>query len=388
MRKIFLRNKNLISPHQQSADFVELFFDLVFVYAITRITSLTANNFDTQHVLQSLLIFWLIWWAWTQFTWALNAANTKFAEVRLIVLIATGVAFVMASSTSFAFTDGVLWFAIPYILIRIIGLAFYIRVTTNLDGQRTAVIVFALLSLTGLIAVLVGAMVEPSLRVFFWIGAIFLDMLAGFIGGKAEGWNLRAKHFGERHSLIVIIALGESLIVIAAAVSGQERSIDLMLAGGLAVLITCLLWWSYFSWISEYLEDKLAKKTGSDQAKTARDTYSFMHFLIISGIVGIAIGFEKILHHPHDLLSVSVAFALGIGYLLFIGFSLAAVWRTGKIVLLPRLLILIISLIGIFLSIGYSPIVALVIISLSIALINFIEWNKCKTVHYTQSKKN
>ena len=103
MRKIFLPGKNLVSPTEQSADFVELFFDLVFVYAITRITSLTAHHLDIAHVIQSALIFWLIWWAWTQFTWALNAANTKIAEVRMMVLIATGVAFVMASSADYAF---------------------------------------------------------------------------------------------------------------------------------------------------------------------------------------------------------------------------------------------------------------------------------------------
>ena len=378
MRNILLRSKNLVSPSEQSADFVELFFDLVFVYAITGITSLTANNFDTEHVLQSLLIFWLIWWAWTQFTWTLNAADTKIAEVRLIVLIATGVAFVMASSTDFAFTEGVMWFAVPYVVIRIIGLALNIRVTTNLDGQRSAAIGFALVSITGLVAVLAGAMVNPSLRIIFWLGAILLDMLAGFIGGRAEGWSLRSKHFGERHSLIVIIALGESLIVAATAVVGQERSQDLMLAGGLAVIVTCLLWWSYFSWISDFLEEKFSKKSGSDQAKTGRDAYSFMHFLIISGIVGIAIGFEKILHHPHDLLKVPVAYALGIGYMLFIGFSITAVWRTSKIVLLPRLLILIISLIGIVLSVGHSPLMILGIISISLILINFIEWKKCR----------
>lgn len=377
MRNIFLRSKNLVSPFEQSADFVELFFDLVFVYAITRITSLTAHHLETEHVLQSLLIFWLIWWAWTQFTWALNAANTRIAEVRLIVLFATGVAFVMASSTDFAFTEGVMWFAIPYVVIRIIGLVLYIRVTTNLDGHRSAVIGFALLSLTGLIAVLAGAMVNPSLRTIFWLGAILLDMLAGFIGGRAEGWSLRAKHFGERHSLIVIIALGESLIVAATAVSGQEHTEELILAGGLAVIVTCLLWWSYFSWISDYLEEKFSKKSGSDQAKTGRDAYSFMHFLIICGIVGIAVGFEKILHHPYDLLKEPVAYALGIGYMLFIGFSLAAVWRTSKVVLLPRLIILIISLIGIVLSVGHSPLLVLGIISTSLILINFIEWNKC-----------
>lgn len=381
MRKIVFGNKNLVSPADQGADFVELFFDLVFVYAITRITSLTANNLTVENVLQSLLIFWLIWWAWTQYTWALNAANTKIAEVRLTVLIATGVAFVMASATDLAFTDGVLWFAVSYVAIRIIGLALYIRVSTNSNGHRSAVMGFALVSVTGLIAVLAGALVNPSLRIIFWSAAILLDLFAGFIGGRAEGWNLRAKHFAERHSLIVIIALGESLIVAATAVGGQELSKDIILAGGLAVIFTCLLWWSYFAWINEFLEENFSKKSGSDQAETGRDTYSFIHFLIICGIIGIAIGFEKILHHPHDPLPVPVAYALGTGYLLFICFSTAAVWRTSKVILLPRLFILFISLMGIVFSAGQSPLLILGIISISLGIINFLEWNKCRKKH-------
>lgn len=378
MRKIFLPNKNLASPTEQSADFVELFFDLVFVYAITRITFLTAHHLDIAHVIQSALIFWLIWWAWTQFTWALNAANTKITEVRMMVLIATGVAFVMASSADYAFNDGVMWFALPYIVIRIIGLALYIRVTNNQNGQRSAVVGFALISIAGLIAVFAGAMVDPSLRIIFWFGAILLDMLAGFIGARADGWNLLPKHFVERHGLIVIIALGESLIVAATAVSGQERSLDLIIVGGLAVIVTCLLWWSYFSWLSEYLEEYFSKKTKADQAKLGRDAYSFMHFLIVCGIVGVAVGFEKILQHPHELLSIPVALALGCGYVLFIGFSAASVWRTSKLVLLPRLLILIFSIIGIALSVGHPPIFSLIVISISLVLINFIEWKKCQ----------
>jgi low temperature requirement protein LtrA len=379
MRNLFLPSKSLNSPKGQNADFVELFFDLVFVYAITRITSLTAHNLDVTHVLQSVLIFWLIWWGWTQFTWALNAAHTKLAEVRLMVLIATGVAFVMASSVHYAFNDSVFWFALPYIIMRIIGLILYIRVTASSKKQRSAVITFALVSMAGLIAVLAGAMVSPSLRVLFWFFAILLDMLAGYIGGRAEGWNLQPKHFIERHGLIVIIALGESLIVAASAVSGEDRSFDLIIVGALAVIITCLLWWSYFSWLSEYLEVQFStKQNGSERARTGRDAFSFMHFLIICGIIGVAIGFEKILQHPHDLLSMPVAFALGGGYVLFIGFSTASVWRTGKLLLLPRLFILIVSTIGLTICIGYSPIISMTIISISLILINFIEWKKCR----------
>ncbi len=380
MKKRGLSSKNFASPIDQGVDFIELFFDLVFVYAITRITFLTAHHLDVKHVLQGILIFWLVWWGWTQFTWALNAANTKFAKVRVMVLIATGVAFFMASSIKFAFTDAVLWFAIPYILIRIIGIILYIRVTTNLKGQNTAVLLFALLSMTGLVAVLAGAFVSPSLRVYFWLSAIALDMLASFIAGRSDGWNLNSKHFAERHGLIVIIALGESLIVAGSAVSNGNvvASTELIIVGILAVLVTCLLWWSYFSWIHEKVDESFSKKEGAAQAMAARDAFSLMHFPLICGIIGIAIGFEKILQHPNEVLSLPVAAALGGGYLLYIGFTTLALWRSSNIILIPRFILLGISLIGIIYTIGYPSKYALSVIAMSLFLMFIIEWKMCK----------
>jgi low temperature requirement protein LtrA len=379
MRKLFLPSKHLSSPLDKSADFVELFFDLVFVFAITRITALTAHHLDPVHVLQSVLIFWLVWWAWTQFTWALNTANTKIAEVRLMVLVATAVVFVMASSADLAFGEGVLWFAVPYVLVRLIGLSLYLRIASHSKKHRAMVLNFALLSLTGLIAVLAGAMVNPSLRIILWLSAIFFDMLASHVtvNTKADGLSIMVKHFAERHGLIVIIALGESLIVAASSIIGQERSWDLIFVVGAAVIITCLLWWSYFSWINEHLEEQLAEKSGIEQSSISRDAYSIMHFLILCGIVGVAVGFEKILLHPHDVLKTSVAMALGGGYALFVGFSAAAVWRTSKLILFPRLLIILVSTIGIYLSIGHPPLYALSITAVSLFLITFLEWKKC-----------
>ena len=323
--------KNLLSPKDQSADFIELFFDLVFVYAITKITAVTAHHLDLKHVLHSALTFWLLWWGWTQFTWALNATNTKIKGVRMIMLVATGVAFVMASYADKGFSEYVLWFAIPYILIRIIGLILYIRVTSSFSEQKAAVISFTIPSLIGLIAVLCGALASPELRVWWWIGAIVLDMLASYIGSLKDGWNLNPGHFVERHGLIIIIALGESLIVSASAISAADMSIELMTVGGLAVVVTCLLWWSYFSWIFEKLEHKLSLKTGSKQSSNARDAFSLMHYILICGIIGISVSFEHILQHPEELLTLPIAYTLCGGYILFTGFTAFALWRTTNV---------------------------------------------------------
>jgi len=235
---------------------------LRFYYENTRITVYTAHHLDASHIPIAILTFWLIWWGWTQFTWSLNAANTRISSVRQLVLLATGVAFVMASSVVDAFGEGVMWFAVPYVIIRTIGIALYARITTGKDApQRTRA--FAIPSFIGLIAIMAGALADPSSRIWWWSLAIGFDMLAGYIGGRAEGWDIKSGHFAERHGLIVIIALGESLIVAAHAVGSQDRSQEILIVGGLAVLVTCLLWWSYFSWIHEHLEEHLSKESGS-----------------------------------------------------------------------------------------------------------------------------
>lgn len=378
IKKILTPVEHLVPPEDQGADFVELFFDLVFVFAITRITGLTAEHFTTMSVVQSVLIFWLIWWGWTQFTWALNAANTRIAEVRLGVLIATAVAFVLAASIREAFSDKVMWFAIPYVMIRVLGLGLYIRVTATHKDQQSAANKFALLSITGLVAVVGGAMVPPAQRIIWWLAAILLDLMASGIGGRSEGFNLHPKHFAERHSLIVIIALGESLIVAASAVDIHERTQAVLIIGGLAVVVTCLLWWSYFSWVNEYLEEHFAKTRKGEQGRVARDAYSVMHFPLVCGIIGIAIGFEKIMGHPYDALSLPVALALGGGYILFVLFTAASVWRMSKLFLAPRIIIVVISAIGLAFSVGQSPAIALAIIALGLLTLIVIEWKKCR----------
>jgi low temperature requirement protein LtrA len=378
MRKIIPPTKRLVIHDKQGADYVELFFDLIFVYAITRITSLTAHNLDTFQVLQSLLIFWLIWWGWTQFTWSLNAANTRIAEVRMMVLVATGVAFVMASYVDEAFGNGVMWFALPYVIIRIIGIGLVYRVTTNLEKDLPRIISFTIPSIIAWIFLIAGAIADPSQRIWWWLCATAFDMLAGYLGGRAEGQDLKPKHFAERHGLIVIIALGESLIVAASAVSSQGISQGIIFVGGLAVLITCLLWWSYFSWINEHLEEHLSRRSGRQQASLARDAYSFIHFPLICGIIGVAVGFENIIGNPNDPLNIPVAIALYGGYMFFVGFTAASVWRLSRLLLLPRIIILIASMIGVAFSVNHPPHFALGIIAISLTLITFIEWKKCR----------
>jgi len=368
----------MMANGDQSADFVELFFDLVFVFAITKITHLTAKHIDLPHIFQSLVIFWLIWWAWTQFTWTLNNANTRHHIVRLCTLIATGLAFVMATGTGRAFDTGVLWFVIPYLAIKTLGIGLHLRVSPVEGGHRAAVAGFMILSVSGIVAIMAGAFSDPSVRAWWWLGAIVLDLVTGFIAGRSQGWRMQPRHFAERHGLIVIIALGESLIVEASAVYGRHVSQDLIISVLLAVLITGLLWWSYFAWIQEHMEERLNKLKGPAQARLGRDAYSFIHFPLICGIIGISMGFENILGHPHDPVSTQIAIALGGGIVLFVGSTAASVWVSSRTLLIPRLLLLLILAVAIPATIGRSPNLSLGLIVIGLAFINTLEWKKCR----------
>ncbi len=255
-------NKNaVVSPDDQKVTFVELFFDLVFVFAVTQVVGILHGGIDWTLVGQVILVFWLVWWAWTQFTWALNAADTTHPMVEIAILAATAVAFFMAVALPAAFHGGAFGFAVTYVLVRIIGLAIYAWVASVDPLQRAAVRTFGMVSIGGMVAVLVGGYLGGSLQYGFWGLAILLDVFAAAIGGRREGWNLHPDHFSERHGLFIIIALGETLIIAAGGVAGGSWTIPAIAAAVLAVAISCGLWWSYFPHAKPVLDHALEART-------------------------------------------------------------------------------------------------------------------------------
>ncbi|MDQ1431175.1 MAG: hypothetical protein QOF40_1777 [Actinomycetota bacterium] len=333
--------RQLHAPDDQAVTFVELFFDLVFVFAVTEITTLTASHLTWAGVARSLLLFWLIWWAWTQFTWTLNPADTNHDLVRIVTLIATGFAFLMATSVTRAFGSEVLWFAVPYLLVRLLGLALQVRVDLEQDSREGTVVLWAALSLIGLALVLAGALVDTPARNWIWLAAILADVFAATNGARGgTSWDIRPAHFSERHGLFVIIALGESLIVAATAISGAERTAALMGDVIAALVLVCLLWWTYFGWLKEATERGLAAATPSHIAGLARDAFSLGHFPLLCGIVGFSVAIEEIVRRPATAAHGEVVAALGVGVALFVGGSAFVLWRACRQVLVPRLAIL------------------------------------------------
>jgi low temperature requirement protein LtrA len=320
---------HLVSPDDQKVTFVELFFDLVFVYCVTQVVTLLHGHADWRSAGSALLVFWLIWWAWTQFTWALNAGNTEHPGIQVITLLATAIAFLLAVGIPGALGRDALWFAVPYVALRVLGLLVYDLVASRDAAQRKAVRLFALVSTTGLVAVMAGAALGGSALYWLWGLAIVLDLAAAGVGGQLEGWNLHPEHFVERHGLIVIIALGETLIVAAAGLADAARTPAVVAAGVLAVAVSCGLWWSYFRHVRGMLEHALAAQRGNARSRLARDVFSVLHFPMLCGVIAIAAATEAALAHPDEVLAADLGGALGVGAMLFVCGTAAGTWRAA-----------------------------------------------------------
>lgn len=370
----YMSAASMVSPEDQGATFVELFFDLVFVFAITQVTHYAAHHLDPHGLFRSILIFWLIWWGWTQFTWALNSANTTHQHVQAGTLVATGVAFVMAVSVDRAFAadpQDAIWFAGAYVAVRVLGLGLYYQVLKGHDAHRSGVVTFAALSTGGLVAVLAGSLVTPDVREWFWLGAAALDFGAAWSAGQRRTFEILPGHFAERHGLIVIIALGESLIIAASALTSDVNP-ALMLTGGMAVVVTCLLWWTYFGWVMGVLEEKLIEAKGPDRTNLARDAYSFWHFPLVCGIIALAVGFEATLHSA-DYTSYQTAGALATGLGLFLLSTAGALWRGCRCVLWNRILVFAVTAAVLLARASAPPIELLGIAALGLVVIIGIE---------------
>jgi low temperature requirement protein LtrA len=373
-----MNSQDLISPESQGVTFVELFFDLVFVFSVTQVVGLLHHDFSLLVVGQAILVFWLVWWAWTQFTWTLNAANTDHSFVQIATLLATAVAFFMAVALPDAFGERALWFAITYVIVRGIGLVLNYWVASGDASGRSAVRAFLIMSCGGFILVLPGGILGSLWQLWFWAGAILLDLVAVQVAGNFEGWNIHPEHFAERHGLFVIIALGETLIVAAGRVTGSLWTESLLAIAILAVTITCALWWTHFPRAKPVLDHALETSQGPEKTHIARDVYSLLHFVMLLGVIAYAFAVEESVAHPGEPLAIESRLSLAIGLLLFVGGMAMAIWRATKKVLVPRLILILATSLTILMVSGVPAVISMGIAFTGILLIAIIEQGALK----------
>jgi low temperature requirement protein LtrA len=296
---------------------LELFFDLVFVLAITQCTALMSHHQTWDGLAQGLLVLGVLWWAWTGYAWLTSVVDPEAGEIRGVIFMAMATLLIVALAVQEAFGSLALTFALGIGVFRCAHIALFMLAGSEDERLRESV-----LSLAASTAVAVGLLVIAS---FFdglaqgalWALAIFLDMAGPYFFG-AEGWTLVPAHFAERHGLIVIIALGESIVAIGVGASGA-LNLGIGTAAVLGVALAAALWWIYFDVVALISARRLGEaEVGRVRNELARDSYSYIHLALVAGIVLTAFGLKVTIgHHDEDLHTVP-AFALLGGVALYL----------------------------------------------------------------------
>ncbi len=296
---------------------LELFFDLVFVLAITQCTALMSDHPTWAGLAQGLLVLGVLWWSWGGYAWLTSVVDPEEGAVRIVIFAAMAAFLIVAICVPKAFGNLALEFALAYGAVRGAHIALFMLASRDDPELRRSTIGLAIGTAIG-VALLIGASFLDGLaQAAVWLLALLLDMGEPFLFGSA-GWRLVAGHFAERHGLIIIIALGESIVSIGL---GAEAHLTWGVAAAavLGIALAAALWWIYFDVVALVSARRLARASpGREQNELARDSYSYMHFPMVAGIVLAAMGLKKTLAHVDDPLALVPAFALLGGVALYL----------------------------------------------------------------------
>ena len=320
LRRAVLRDDERVRP-------LELFFDLVFVLTLTQCTALMAEHPTWQGLVQGILIAGIMWWGWVGYSWLGSTVDPEEGLVRLGFFAAMAGLLIVALCIPQAYGDEALLFAIGYGIVRFAQL--YLL---SLGGRENPALMRSVRGLTvgttiGIALLIGGSFADGWLQIGIWALALFLDMGEPYVFG-AEGWTLRPGHFAERHGLMIIVALGESIVAIGIGARALDIDTRIVVAALLALAISAALWWLYFDVVALVAERRLHNAAeGRERNEIARDSFSYLHFPMIAGIELMALGFEKTLEHVDDHLKLIPAVALMGGAALYLVAHVAFRWR-------------------------------------------------------------
>jgi low temperature requirement protein LtrA len=288
---------------------LELFFDLVFVLAITQCTALMSHHPTWSGLAQGLLVLGMLWWAWTGYSWLTSVVDPEEGAVRLVMFGAMAALLLVSLCVPEAFGHLGLAFALIYGVVRSAQIALFILASPEDDALRHSVLGLAASTLVAVTLLALASLFDGLAQGALWALALFLDMAGPYFFGS-EGWKLMPAHFAERHGLIVIIALGESIVAIGIGAS-HELTLAIGTAAVLGVALSAAMWWIYFDVVAIVSGKRLAEaEVGRVQNEMARDSYSYMHLVMVAGIVLVALGLKLTIGHTSAHLHTVPAFAL------------------------------------------------------------------------------
>ncbi len=300
---------------------VELLWDLVFVFAVTQVSSLLYRDPTWLRFGQSMLVLALIWWAWSAFVWAANAQATASRTLRGVLLLSTLFIFITGLAVPRAFGGESTLFALSYAAVRLLHLALYADASRKGDASWAAIAGFSVTVVIGMVLLIAGSLVHGWARGVMWVAAVAIDYAgpAWLTRERLRGLQrVAVAHFAERYGLFVIICLGESIVAIGVGAESTLRPLDapLLVAVSLGLLITFGLWWTYFDRFATVAESMLRQH--DDPVLAAADAYSYLHLLIVAGIIVFAVGARFVVLAPSNTMSDAARLALCGGVALYL----------------------------------------------------------------------
>jgi low temperature requirement protein LtrA len=297
---------------------LELFFDLVFVFALTQVTGFLADHLTWTGMLQGAALLAVLWWAWGAYSWLTNAVPAEeVISARLVILSAMAAMLVASLAVPDAFGEYGVLFGLSYFVVRVLHVVLFVLATGSTPEARQAMLRLAP-GFLGAPALLIPAgFLDGFAQGALWAVALAIDLGVSFVRG-VSGFRVNAEHFVERYGLIVIIALGESIVAIGVGASGLTIGAGVVVAAVLGIALAAALWWAYFDLDMLVAGQRLSAAKGEERARLARDAYSYLHLPMVAGIVLVALGIKKTLEDVGDPLGTIPAVALCGGVALYL----------------------------------------------------------------------
>jgi low temperature requirement protein LtrA len=318
------RYQRVRDGHEQRVTTLELFYDLVFVFAITQVSHLLLAHLTWEGVGQSTLVLLVVWWSWNYTTWVTNELDPDSIAVRMLLIGLMLASFLMAIAIPFAFDERALLFAAAYVAIQVgrhTFLTFAAAAKGTVERARAGrILVWFLVAGVFWIA---GGLIDGPARTILWLIALAIDYagplctfwVPGMPRVPPSTWDIEVGHFAERFQLFIILALGESIVVTGATAAEEDLNAPRLTAFAIAFLGTAAMWWIYFNAASAVAQRRLEL---SNRTRMARDAYTYLHVLMVAGVLVAAVGDELVIAHPSDVLPGAEVAAVVAGPAIFL----------------------------------------------------------------------
>jgi len=330
--------------YEQRVTPLELFFDLVFVFALTQVTGFLADHLTWVGMLQGAALLAVLWSSWAVYSWLTNAVPAEeVIPARLVIFTAMAAMFVTSLAIPGAFGEYGVLFGSAYLVVQLLQVALYALATGSEPEQRRAILRLAPGYVGAPALLIVAGFLDGIAQGALWAVALAVGYGVAFVRG-VSGFKIHAGHFAERHGLVVIIALGESIVAAGVGASGLALGPGVIVTLVLGIALAAALWWAYFDLVMLTAERRLSAARGEERARLARDSFSYLHLPMVAGIIFVALGIKQTLAHVGEPLGPVPAVALCGGVVLYLlGLNAFRLRGIGS-VSVPRLVVTILCL--------------------------------------------